>query len=55
MMNIDASRPTSLVERAVAHVLKIKSQQSMSKTIEIKSSGSQPMTLTHPHCSKGVA
>ena len=48
LMNIDASRPiSSSVERAVAHVLKIKSQQSTSKTIEIKTGGSQPMTLTH--------
>ena len=47
MMNIDASRPiSSSVERAVAHVLEIKSQQSTSKTIEIKTSGSQSMTLT---------
>ena len=34
MMNIDASRPiSSSVERAVAHVLEIKSQQSTSKII----------------------
>ena len=46
-MNIDASRPiSSSVERAVAHVLKIKSQQSTSKTIEIKTGGSHPTTLT---------
>ena len=46
MMNVSSCRQiTPEIERAVANVLKVKSQHSSSNLIQIKTGGSQPMTV----------
>ena len=46
MINVSSCRQiTPEIERAVANVLKVKSQHSSSNAIQIKTGGSQPMTV----------